>query len=51
MTTILDAMSDEQAFAPWFKGASWDPWKAVVSTTPASARFRDSPSNRVAIGR
>jgi hypothetical protein len=30
MTTIIQAMNDPDAFANWFVGPSWDPWKAVL---------------------
>jgi hypothetical protein len=30
MTTVIDVMNDEEAFARWFSGPSWDPWKAVL---------------------
>jgi hypothetical protein len=29
--TILDAMNDERLFAPFFKGESWDVWKAILA--------------------
>jgi hypothetical protein len=30
VTTIIDAMTDEEAFGPWFEGPSWDAWRAVI---------------------
>jgi len=29
--TILEAMTDERLFAPFFRGPSWEPWKAFLS--------------------
>lgn len=31
--TIVEAM--DGIFAPWFRGASWDPWRAVLKATAA----------------
>jgi hypothetical protein len=28
--SIIDAMTDEECFGPWFEGASWDAWKATL---------------------
>jgi hypothetical protein len=27
---IIDVMNDEEAFAPWFEGPSWDPWRVIL---------------------
>ena len=44
---IATTMSDEQFFAPWFRGDSWNPWRAVLKaafalpmTTEEVAFFR-----------
>jgi hypothetical protein len=29
--TILDAMDDPKLFGPWFRGASWDSWRALLA--------------------
>ena len=29
--TILQAMADENLFAPWFRGDSWNAWKAFLA--------------------
>src|ERR1043166_3539188 len=28
--TILEVMADSALFAPWFKGRSWDAWRAFL---------------------
>ena len=27
---IIDVMNDEEAFAPWFDGSSWDAWRIIL---------------------
>ena len=27
---ILDVMNDQEAFAPWFEGPSWDSWRVIL---------------------
>jgi hypothetical protein len=27
---IIDVMNDEEAFAPWFDGPSWDAWRIIL---------------------
>ena len=27
---IIDVMNDEEAFAPWFEGPSWDAWRIIL---------------------
>ncbi len=29
--SILDAMNDSRLFGPWFRGASWDSWRAFLA--------------------
>jgi hypothetical protein len=29
--TILEAMDDPELFGPWFKGPTWDPWRAWLA--------------------
>jgi hypothetical protein len=31
MKTILQAMNDPQLFAPWFKGKTWEAWRAYLA--------------------
>jgi len=33
--TIIDAMNNKRLFGRWFKGASWDGWRAVLKATAA----------------
>jgi hypothetical protein len=33
MISILDAMSDPELFGEWFRGPSWDTWRAVLKAT------------------
>jgi hypothetical protein len=33
--TIIDAMNSEKLFLPWFRGSSWDGWRAVLKATAA----------------
>jgi len=30
VTSIIDAMSDPDAFAPWFQGDSWAAWRSIL---------------------
>ncbi len=30
MTTVIDAMTDEEAFGLWFAGPSWGTWRIVL---------------------
>jgi hypothetical protein len=42
---IIQTMDDPNVFAPWFPGATWDPWKVVlkgifaIPMTPAERQF------------
>jgi len=27
---IVEAMDDKRLFGPWFKGSSWDVWRAIL---------------------
>lgn len=51
--SLLEAMEDEALFAPWYRGPSWDPWKAVLAgayclpmTPEQEAIFRDVAGGR-----
>jgi hypothetical protein len=30
MIDIVAAINDPELFAPWFPGASWDPWRTIL---------------------
>jgi len=60
MISIVEAMDDGELFEPWFRGASWDGWRAVLKAAfalPMSAEEvaffrsiagdRDPPRRRV----
>jgi hypothetical protein len=32
---IIDVMNDEEAFAPWFEGPSWDAWRVILKAAYA----------------
>jgi hypothetical protein len=34
--TLIDALTDPSLFEPWFRGESWDGWRAVVKAMDAS---------------
>jgi len=42
---IIETMDDPNVFAPWFPGATWDPWKVVlkgifaIPMTPTERQF------------
>jgi len=50
---ILDVMNDQEAFAPWFEGPSWDSWRVILRaayalpmSTDELATFRELAGGR-----
>jgi len=35
MLSLIDAINDQRLFLPWFEGASWDGWKAILKAAYA----------------